>query len=133
MSLLTHSSADPVRPDESKSVKICKHQSVAVIYRKYSFVFYNYWINLDLNVNLTHGNKIYIITRDGNMENAKVLAEMVDRKLAAHYQLDDSSKKKVRGLLNKGWCQDKQGRSPGSKWEFENTVLFIPTKYHMKE
>lgn len=38
--LLAHSSADPIQPDESKSVKICKEQSVAVIYRKYSFVFY---------------------------------------------------------------------------------------------
>lgn len=84
-----------------------------------------HWINLDLNVHLTHGNNIYIITRDGNMENAKLLAELVDRKLATHYQLDDSGKKKVRGLPNKGWFQDKQGRSPGSKWEFENTVLFI--------
>lgn len=123
--LLAHSSADPIQPDESKSVKICKEQRAAVIYRKYSFVFYNYWINLDLNVHLTDGNNIYIITRDGNMENAKLLAELVDRKLATHYQLDDSGKKKVRGLPNKGWFQDKQGRSPGSKWEFENTVLFI--------
>uniref|UniRef100_A0A669EBU4 Syntaxin binding protein 3 n=1 Tax=Oreochromis niloticus TaxID=8128 RepID=A0A669EBU4_ORENI len=37
--------------------------------------------------------------KDGNMENAKVLAEMVDRKLAAHYQLDDSSKKKAQLLI----------------------------------
>lgn len=30
------------------------------------------------------------------MENAKILAELVDNKLAKHYELDDSGKKKVR-------------------------------------
>lgn len=34
--------------------------------------------------------------KDGNMENAKLLAELVDRKLATHYQLDDSGKKKEK-------------------------------------
>lgn len=34
------------------------------------------------------------------MENAKTFAELVDSKLATHYDLDDS-KKKVRHLLNK--------------------------------
>ena len=29
------------------------------------------------------------------MENAKALAELVDNKLARHYELDDSGKKKV--------------------------------------
>lgn len=38
----------------------------------------------------------YITTRDSNMENAKALAELVDDKLARHYELDDSGKKKVR-------------------------------------
>lgn len=33
------------------------------------------------------------------MENAKTLAELVDNKLARHYELDDSSTKKVRSLL----------------------------------
>uniref|UniRef100_A0AAX7VKZ6 Syntaxin binding protein 3 n=1 Tax=Astatotilapia calliptera TaxID=8154 RepID=A0AAX7VKZ6_ASTCA len=37
--------------------------------------------------------------KDGNMENAKLLAELVDRKLDTHYQLDDSGKKKVRAQL----------------------------------
>ncbi|KAG7242285.1 hypothetical protein INR49_023960 [Caranx melampygus] len=32
--------------------------------------------------------------KDSNMENAKVLAELVDNKLARHYELDDSGKKK---------------------------------------
>lgn len=32
------------------------------------------------------------------MENAKTLAELVDNKLAQHYELDDSGKKKVRLL-----------------------------------
>lgn len=36
------------------------------------------------------------------MENAKVLAELVDSKLVRHYDLDDSGKKKVRRLLNQG-------------------------------
>lgn len=35
------------------------------------------------------------------MENAKTLAELVDNKLARHYELDDSSIKKVRFLLSK--------------------------------
>ncbi|XP_004562146.2 syntaxin-binding protein 3 [Maylandia zebra] len=34
--------------------------------------------------------------KDGNMENAKLLAELVDRKLDTHYQLDDSGKKKEK-------------------------------------
>ncbi|KAF7202770.1 syntaxin binding protein 3, partial [Nothobranchius furzeri] len=34
--------------------------------------------------------------RDGNMENAKTLAEMVDTRLARHYELDDSGKKKEK-------------------------------------
>lgn len=38
-------------------------------------------------------------TRDGNMDNAKTLAELVDNKLTRHYQLDDDGKKKVRDLL----------------------------------
>lgn len=33
------------------------------------------------------------------MENAKTLAELVDNKLTRHYELDDSSTKKVRSLL----------------------------------
>lgn len=37
--------------------------------------------------------------RDGNMENAKVFAELVDKKLARHYELDDSETKKVTSLL----------------------------------
>lgn len=32
--------------------------------------------------------------KDGNMENAKILAEFVDNKLARHYELDDSGAKK---------------------------------------
>ncbi|XP_041647459.1 syntaxin-binding protein 3 [Cheilinus undulatus] len=32
--------------------------------------------------------------KDSNMENAKTLAELVDTKLASHYEMDDSSKKK---------------------------------------
>uniref|UniRef100_A0A665VBB7 Syntaxin binding protein 3 n=1 Tax=Echeneis naucrates TaxID=173247 RepID=A0A665VBB7_ECHNA len=32
--------------------------------------------------------------KDNNMENAKILAELVDNKLAVHYDLDDSGKKK---------------------------------------
>lgn len=32
------------------------------------------------------------------MENAKTLAELVDNKLARHYELDDSGAKKVRFL-----------------------------------
>ncbi|XP_053286914.1 syntaxin-binding protein 3 [Pleuronectes platessa] len=32
--------------------------------------------------------------KDSNMENAKTLAELVDNKLARHYELDDNSKKK---------------------------------------
>lgn len=32
------------------------------------------------------------------MENAKILAELVDTKLARHYELDDSGAKKVRFL-----------------------------------
>lgn len=35
------------------------------------------------------------------MENAKVLAELVDNKLARHYELDDNGKKKVRLLQNR--------------------------------
>lgn len=35
------------------------------------------------------------------MENAKTLAELVDNKLAKHYELDDSAKKKVRHPLSK--------------------------------
>lgn len=35
------------------------------------------------------------------MENAKVLAELVDNKLARHYELDDSGVKKVRFLPKK--------------------------------
>uniref|UniRef100_A0A1A8FNT7 Syntaxin binding protein 3 n=1 Tax=Nothobranchius korthausae TaxID=1143690 RepID=A0A1A8FNT7_9TELE len=34
--------------------------------------------------------------RDGNTENAKTLAEMVDTRLARHYELDDSGKKKEK-------------------------------------
>lgn len=37
-----------------------------------------------------------ILTRDGNMQNAQTLAELVDNKLAQHYQLDESGKKTVR-------------------------------------
>uniref|UniRef100_A0A8C6VVC7 Syntaxin binding protein 3 n=1 Tax=Nothobranchius furzeri TaxID=105023 RepID=A0A8C6VVC7_NOTFU len=37
--------------------------------------------------------------RDGNMENAKTLAEMVDTRLARHYELDDSGKKKTQAQL----------------------------------
>lgn len=36
------------------------------------------------------------------MENAKTLAELVDNKLARHYELDDSGKKKVRYLNKEG-------------------------------
>ncbi|XP_034558235.1 syntaxin-binding protein 3 [Notolabrus celidotus] len=32
--------------------------------------------------------------KDGNMENAKTLAELVDNKLASHYEMDESGKKK---------------------------------------
>lgn len=32
------------------------------------------------------------------MVNAKILAELVDDKLAKHYELDDSGKKKVKSL-----------------------------------
>lgn len=32
------------------------------------------------------------------MENAKILAELVDTKLARHYELDDNETKKVRFL-----------------------------------
>ncbi|XP_010786535.1 syntaxin-binding protein 3-like isoform X1 [Notothenia coriiceps] len=39
--------------------------------------------------------------KDANMENAKTLAELVDDKLAKHYELDDSGKKKVIPLLIK--------------------------------
>lgn len=44
---------------------------------------------------------IFIPTREGSMENAKTLAELVDNKLARHYELDDSGNKKVRHLLKK--------------------------------
>lgn len=44
---------------------------------------------------------MYHLTRDANMENAKTLAELVDGKLAKHYELDDSGKKKVIPLLIK--------------------------------
>lgn len=33
------------------------------------------------------------------MENAKIFAELVDKKLARHYELDDSGPKKVTSLL----------------------------------
>lgn len=32
------------------------------------------------------------------MENTKIFAELVDKKLARHYELDDSGTKKVRSL-----------------------------------
>lgn len=35
------------------------------------------------------------------MENAKTLAELVDNKLARHYELDDNGKKKVRHMQDK--------------------------------
>lgn len=35
------------------------------------------------------------------MENAKTLAELIDTRLARHYELDDNGKKKVRHLLKK--------------------------------
>lgn len=41
------------------------------------------------------------MSRDSSMENAKVLAELVDNKLARHYELDDGGKKKVSHLLTK--------------------------------
>lgn len=66
----------------------------------------------------------YITTRDSNMENAKTLAELVDNKLATHYDLDDSGKKKVRHPLSRECWQNKQDLIPGSEWEPENTVLF---------
>uniref|UniRef100_A0A671TMS7 Syntaxin binding protein 3 n=1 Tax=Sparus aurata TaxID=8175 RepID=A0A671TMS7_SPAAU len=37
--------------------------------------------------------------KDSNMENAKALAELVDDKLARHYELDDSGKKKAQLLI----------------------------------
>lgn len=58
------------------------------------------------------------------MVNAKALAELVDNKLAKHYELDDSGKKKVRHLLNKECWQNTQDLSPGSKCDPEMTVLF---------
>lgn len=42
------------------------------------------------------------------MENAKTLAELVDNKLAKHYELDDSDKKKVRHVLSRDNGQKKQ-------------------------
>lgn len=36
------------------------------------------------------------------MENAKAFAELVDKKLARHYELEEDSKKKVRHPLDKG-------------------------------
>lgn len=56
---------------------------------------------------------IYIFltsTRDGNMENAKILAEFVDNKLSRHYELDDSGAKKVR-FLPRGEMLTKQTSS----------------------
>ncbi len=38
---------------------------------------------------------------DNKMQNAKILAELVDNKLARHYELDDSGKKKVRCQLQR--------------------------------
>uniref|UniRef100_A0A673CVG4 Syntaxin binding protein 3 n=1 Tax=Sphaeramia orbicularis TaxID=375764 RepID=A0A673CVG4_9TELE len=37
--------------------------------------------------------------KDSNMENAKILAELVDAKLAKHYEMDDSGKKKAQLLI----------------------------------
>lgn len=35
------------------------------------------------------------------MDNTKIFAELVDKKLARHYELDDSGTKKVTSLLEK--------------------------------
>lgn len=43
---------------------------------------------------ITHWDSF--VSRDSNVENAKIFAELVDDKLARHYELDDSGKKKVR-------------------------------------
>ena len=39
------------------------------------------------------------------MENTKIFAELVDKKLARHYELDDSGTKKVTSLLRKNNLQ----------------------------
>lgn len=44
---------------------------------------------------------LFNVTPSGNkLKNAKILAELVDNKLARHYDLDDSGKKKVRHNVN---------------------------------
>ncbi len=50
--------------------------------------------------NLRFCNAFSVLCRDPNLDYGKKLAELVDNKLARHYELDDISKKKVRELLS---------------------------------
>lgn len=59
------------------------------------------------------------------MENAKILAELVDSKLAQHYSLDSGGKKKVRRLLNtECWQNQQRPESKASSNREENNPFW---------
>lgn len=72
-----------------------------------------------------------VITRDSTMENAKSLAELVDTKLARHYELDDSGKKKVKHLQNSCLVSN-QALGPGRKSTLEDALRISHRGTHVK-
>lgn len=57
------------------------------------------------------------------MENAKTLAELVDNKLARHYELDDSGTKKVRSVLSEECWYNQQAQ--GGKGTSKHITVFL--------